>query len=130
MTDSESRRFLSGLGVTLAGSHTEAGGTAGEPESLAEQLEKSTNLLVKCTGPGPGIMILKLETSVQKYSKLENFWNPVISKLSYYYDTIIHYYDKCHKGKGVSYSSSHYDNIQVITPCYYHTIMTLLSFPF
>ncbi len=37
-----------------------------------------------------------------------------ISKPTYYYDTIIRYYDKCHKGKqGVFYSP-------------YVTIMTLL----
>ena len=45
-----------------------------------------------------------------------------ISKPSYYYDTIIHYYDKCHKGKqGVSYS--HYDNIITQLSHYYDTII-------
>ncbi len=46
----------------------------------------------------------------------------IISKPSYYYDTIIHHYDKCHKGKqGVSYS--HYDNIITLLSHYYDTII-------
>jgi hypothetical protein len=47
---------------------------------------------------------------------------PDISKPSYYYDTIIRYYDKCHKGKQRVFYSP-YDTIMTLLWHYYDTII-------
>ena len=60
-----------------------------------------------------------------------------ISKPTYYYDTIIRYYDMCHKGKqGVFYSPCdtimtllwHYYDTIISKPSYYYTLLSVFEY--